>query len=102
MQQNKWKKQFGNNNANESFEVALVTKFKSKRNKHRKTNNGYSFELDANRKVIKWFCCGKLGHISNACRKQLWDGNNNKEHYFNDHLKKKRVNVAKHKEEEEL
>jgi hypothetical protein len=38
--QDRWKKQFRNSSVNEAFEVVLAAKFKNKRNKQSKENDG--------------------------------------------------------------
>jgi hypothetical protein len=100
LQQDRWKKQFGNSSGNEASEVALAAKFKSKGSKQREENDGNkSSKSGKYRKAIKCFYCGKLGHISRVCRKQLWDEKHNQEHSSNDQSRKKHANVAEHKEE---
>jgi hypothetical protein len=68
LQQDKWKKQFGNSSVNESSEVALAAKFKSRGSKQREENDGdNSSKSGKSRKAIKCFYFGKLGHISRGC-----------------------------------
>jgi hypothetical protein len=55
LQEDRQKQQFGNNNINESFKVALVAKFKSKGNKHIKENDGHSSEWTASMLLVQSF-----------------------------------------------
>jgi hypothetical protein len=72
--------------------MALAVKFKSKGSKWREENDGNKyFKLDKCRKAIGCFCCGKLGHISRVCRKQLWDEKHNQEHSSDDQSKRNMV-----------
>ena len=54
LQQDRWKKQSGKSNVNESSEVVLAAKFKSNGNKHSNQNDGNK-ESAKSRKAIKFF-----------------------------------------------
>jgi len=75
----------------------------SEGSKQTKENDGdKSSNSSKSRKSIKCFYCGKLGHKGKVCSKQLWDEKHSQEHSSNDQSRKKHVNVAEHKGDEEF
>lgn len=70
LQQDRWKKQFGNSET-EGSKQTFVTNVKGKGRWGKKTSQGSGEDVAKSSKTITCHYCGKVGHMKKHCRKRL-------------------------------